>query len=67
MLYSGSTWQLSTQHILYTLGHLNFMLKVKYFYHSRTNIFTRKFQDYPAAADYFNLLIEGAVAVPVSP
>ena len=27
MLYSGSTWQLSTQHILYTLGHLKFMLK----------------------------------------
>ena len=27
MLYSGSSWQLSTQHILYTLGHLKFMLK----------------------------------------
>ena len=45
MLYSGSTWQLSTQHILYTLGHLKFMLK-----------------DYAAAADYFNCLIEAAVA-----
>ena len=44
-LYSGSTWQLSTQHILYTLGHLKFMLK-----------------DYAAAADYFNCLIEAAVA-----
>jgi len=27
MVYSDSTWQLSNQHILYTLGHLKFMLK----------------------------------------
>ena len=27
MVYHGSSWGLSTQHILYTLGHLKFMLK----------------------------------------
>ena len=27
MVYAGQDWQLSTEHILYTLGHLNFMLK----------------------------------------
>ena len=45
MVYSDSTWQLSTQHILYTLGHLKFMLK-----------------DYAGAAEYFNSLIDAAVA-----
>jgi len=26
-VYAGKEWQLSTEHILYTLGHMNFMLK----------------------------------------